>query len=85
MGLLRAGRGLAGGCKRAEDRRQRGKECLGHGRGGGHLLAHHAIQPRHRLGGFRVGGHRRPLLLPQIEIAAREILEIGRFGHGAAV
>jgi len=85
MGLLGAGRGLAGGCERAEDRRQRGEERLGHRRGRGHLLAHHAIESGHGLGGFRIGGHRRPLLLPQIEIAAREVLEVGRFGHGAAV
>lgn len=79
MGVLSDGR------EGAEERRQGGEEGLGHRCGGSHLLAHHAVEPGHGLGGLGIGGHRRPLLLPQVQIAAREILEFGRFGHGAAV
>lgn len=68
--------------ERCQDRRQRRQEGLRHRRHRRHLLPHHGLDPGQRLGRLRIGRHRHPLLLPQIEIAAREILEVGRFGHG---
>jgi hypothetical protein len=48
---------------------------LGH-RGG--ALRHHGHAAGDSLGEGGIGGHGRHLLLPQVEIAARKHLEIGR-------
>jgi hypothetical protein len=48
---------------------------LGH-RGG--ALRHHGDASGNSLGEGGVGGHGRHLVLPQVEVAAREGLEIGR-------
>jgi len=40
---------------------------------------------RHALGEGGIGRHRGQLILPQLDIAARERGEIGRFPHGVSI
>jgi hypothetical protein len=56
-------------------RRPRHGEAGDERREGLHLLPDQLVEPRHRFGGLRVAHHGRPLVLPEIEVAPRQLFE----------
>ncbi|HEY1719786.1 MAG TPA: hypothetical protein VGG27_00955 [Magnetospirillaceae bacterium] len=51
----------------------------------GNTFDHHHIGFRHGVGHFRLVQPRCYLLLPEVEVAARELIKIGRIGHSATI
>jgi hypothetical protein len=51
----------------------------------GHPLERHLIGPRHRIGQRRILRHRLKLLLPKVDVSARDFLRFGLIAHGEII